>query len=107
MEMTMTEAEEFARILIMRGFGLYGDNKMLRICSDSGIDCETDGSFTGISEDNMNEVIEKLLVNYSKFNLPAKMTSLVLAKKHGIPIPKELKAPSKKKSKYRQKLDLK
>ncbi len=105
--MTMIEAEEFARILIMRGFGLYGDNKMLRICSDSGLSCETDGSFTGISEENMDEVIEKLLVNYSKFNLPAKMTSLVLAKKHGIPIPDALKAPTKKKSKYRQKLDLK
>jgi len=107
MEMTMIEANEFARILIMRGFGLYGDNKMLRICTDSGLTCDTDGSFTGISEENMYVVIEKLLVNYSRFNLPAKMTSLVLAKKYDIPIPKELKSPSKKKSKYRQKLDLK
>ena len=107
MEMTMKEAHEFARILIMRGFGLYGDNKMMRICSDSGLSCDTDGSFTGINEENMDEVIQRLLINYSKFNLPAKMTSLVLAKKHGIPIPEELKAPPKKKSKYRQKLDMK
>ncbi|MHA1210892.1 MAG: hypothetical protein ACTSSH_00385 [Candidatus Heimdallarchaeota archaeon] len=104
--MTLKTANDFAKLLIMRGFGLYGDNRMMKICVDSGITCETDGSFTPIHEDNMEIIIEQLIVNYAKFNLPAKMTSLVLAKKYGIPIPDELRTSSSKKSKYRQKLEM-
>ena len=103
--MSVDNINEFASILIKRGFGLYGDERMLKICTDSGIACETDGSFDKLTERNMNDTIKHLIINYSKFNLPARMTAIVLAKKYNIPIPNELKTPAKKKSKYRQKLN--
>ena len=105
MEVTLESATEFASILIKRGFGLYGDDKMMKICQDSGISCGTDGSLSAITEENKMDVIRDLIVNYSRFNLPAKMTALVLAKKYGIPIPDELKSQGKHKSKYRAKLE--
>ncbi|NHJ48832.1 MAG: hypothetical protein FK733_13695 [Asgard group archaeon] len=105
MEVTLDTINEFASILIKRGFGLYGDDKMMKICQDSGIACDTDGTFSHITEENKLEVIKELIINYAKFNLPAKMTSLVLAKKYGIPIPEELKSKGKHKSKYRVKFE--
>jgi hypothetical protein len=105
MEVSLEAIEEFASILIKRGFGLYGDDKMLKICKESGITCETDGSFTEITNENKMQVIKDLIINYSKFNLPAKMTSIVLARKYGIPVPEELKSQGKHKSKYRIKYE--
>jgi len=101
MEINQQDAKEFARLLIMRGFGLYGEKKMVKICSDSEIACRSDGSFD-YDEEHTEEALTKLMLNYAKFNLPAKMTVLILAKKYGITIPEELKSSTKKKSKYRQ-----
>ena len=106
MEITAHQAKEFARLLIMRGFGLYGDKQMTRICKESEISCETNGTFQ-IEDQKIDEAITKLMINYAKFNLPAKMTVLVLAKKHGIAIPDALKSSKNKKSKYRQRLESK
>lgn len=107
MEIKEDIANEFAHLLIMRGFGLYGDLKMVRICEESGIHCSSDGSFSKLKSENLKEMLEKLMINYSKFNLPAKMSIIVLAKKFDIPIPDELKTSKKKKSKYRSKIDSK
>lgn len=101
--MTPQQIDEFIQLLIMRGFGLYGDNKMMKICGESGLACRIDGSYEIKNKEELEETIEKLIINYAKFNLPAKMTAMVLAKKYNIPIPEELKASKKKKSKYRQK----
>lgn len=106
MEIDTHQAKEFARLLIMRGFGLYGDKKMTKICSESEVSCKTDGSFH-IEEQNIAIALNKLMINYAQFNLPAKMTVLVLAKKYGIPIPEELKSSKNKKSKYRQRIESK
>ena len=107
MEIDHQQASEFAQLLIMRGLGLYGDKLMGKICEDSGITCRTDGTFDLPESENIEETLRKLMINYSKFNLPAKMTVLVLAKKYGITIPEELKSSKKKKSKYRQKFEFK
>ncbi|MCF2142875.1 MAG: hypothetical protein K9W42_04170 [Candidatus Heimdallarchaeota archaeon] len=101
MEITNETINQFARILIMRGMGLYGRERMTRICRDSGIVCHADGRFEHLVENDL-EKLTKLMVNYSKFNLPAKMTALVLAKRFGIPIPPELQSPKKRKSKHRR-----
>lgn len=106
MEINQQGAMEFARLLIMRGFGLYGEKKMLKICGDSEITCRSDGSFD-FNEEHTEEALTKLMLNYAKFNLPAKMTVLVLARKYGISIPKELQSSNKKKSKYRQRTEMK
>ena len=106
MEISHQQAKEFARLLIMRGFGLYGEKKMVKICNDSEIECGSDGSFN-FDEEQIDAALKKLMLNYAKFNLPAKMTVLVLAKKYGLTIPEELKTSTKKKSKYRQKVSMK
>ena len=90
----------------MRGFGLYGDKKMMKICSESEISCNTDGTFQ-IDDQKIDVILTRLMINYAKFNLPAKMTVIILAKKYGITIPKELKSSKNKKSKYRQKIEIK
>ncbi len=107
MEINHQQAAEFAQLLIMRGLGLYGDKKMAKICDDSGMDCRAGSSYELPDNENIEDSLKKLMINYSKFNLPAKMTVLVLAKKYGMLIPEELKSSKKKKSKYRQKLEFK
>ena len=104
MEIDEKIANEFAKTLIMRGFGLYGEEKMIKICEDSGITCHPDSTFEKIIGSGIEKIIRQLIINYSKFNLPAKMTSLVLAKKYGISIPDELRSSNKKKTKYRQRI---
>lgn len=104
MEMNEDTVNEFARLLLMRGLGLYGDQKMTKICEESGLKCTSDGSFEKIQQEEISKTIEKLIVNYAKFNLPAKMTVLVLARKYNISIPEELKKTEKRKSKYRQRI---
>ncbi|HUT80221.1 MAG TPA: hypothetical protein VMZ29_03385 [Candidatus Bathyarchaeia archaeon] len=105
MEVTEQTALEFAQVLIMRGFGLYGDEKMMKICLESGINCDEDGTFNSINKEEMIQAVTRLMINYSKFNLPAKMTSIVLARKYGLPIPDELKSSKTKKSKYKIKIE--
>jgi hypothetical protein len=104
MEVTVDTANKFAKILIVRGLGIYGENKMRKICSESGLDCNSDGTFEPLTHDNYSEKLRELMINYSKFNLPAKMTTIVLAKRYGITIPEELRTSKRRKSKYRQKI---
>jgi hypothetical protein len=104
LEVSVSTATEFARIIIQRGMGLYGTQKMLEICKKSGLSCRNDGTFEPLDEKKLEKKLEKLIINYAQFNLPAKMTALVLAKKHNIPIPEELKGKKRRKSKYQQKL---
>ena len=106
MEISEKQAKDFARLLIMRGFGLYGEKKMIKICDDSEIACKSDGAFE-FNDNKTEEALTKLMLNYAKFNLPAKMTVLVLAKKYGLAIPDELKSSNKKKSKHRLRAEMK
>ena len=98
---TEKKEKEFVEVLVKRGLGIYGKEKMAKICYDSGIALLDDDSIDFI-DDNIEEAIKKLLINYSKFNLVAKMTAVVLAKRYGIPIPPELQKKKKKKSRLRR-----
>jgi len=104
MEVSAEVVNQFAKILIMRGLGLYGSERMARICQDSGIVCYADGRFEQLTEGEF-EKLNKLMINYARFNLPAKMTTIVLAKRFGIPIPQELQSQKKRKSKHRRRLE--
>ncbi|UYP48686.1 hypothetical protein NEF87_004971 [Candidatus Lokiarchaeum ossiferum] len=83
--------KEFVDLLVLRGLGLYGQEKMAEICYNSGI-ALTDKNEIEWMEDNHTVVVENLLVNYGSKNLPAKMTAIVLARQHAIPVPQVLLA---------------
>ncbi len=100
MDVTDETLKEFTQILVQRGLGLYGREKMAQICYESDIALLDDDTIDFLSDD-LKKSVEKLLLNYSKFNLTAKMTAVVLAKRHGIPIPPALQK-KKKKSRIRR-----
>lgn len=97
-----TNMHEFTKTLISRGLGMYGPEKMKKICSDSGFRLYDDGSFEKNPGEELQSAVQKLLINYSKFNLPAKMTAMVLAKKYNIQIPEALQKKQKRKSRFRR-----
>ncbi len=93
--------DELVTILVSRGLGIYGRDKMAQICMDSGVALLDDNTTDWLEED-VEAALKKFLINYSKFNLAAKMTVLVLAKRFGVPIPEELKRKKKRKSRFRR-----
>ncbi len=99
MEVGQETMEEFLRTLIKRGLGLYGREKMAKICYDSGIALMDDDTIDFLDE-NVTNAVNALLINYAKFNLPARMTVMVLAKKYGIPLPEELRRKKKRRSRF-------
>ena len=82
--------EQFIRTLIMRGLGIYGYKKMAEICEESGIALLPNGEFEVISDAPTDKILHDIILNYSKFNLAAKMTAMLLAKRHNVPIPPDL-----------------
>ena len=105
MEVKEETANEFLSILISRGLGIYGHDRMVKICGNSGILLNDDDSFNLTSTNDLSTILNQFIVNYSQFNLPAKMTAMVLAKKFQIPIPDTLKQKPKKKSRFRRLLE--
>lgn len=90
------QLKEFVETLVVRGIGLYGQNEMAKICYDSGIGLLDDNQIEWM-EENYEENVKKLIINYAGRNLPAKMTAIVLAKQHNIPVPDELTKKKKRK----------
>lgn len=88
----------FLKEIVERGLGIYGRDKMAEICYNSQIGLLDDYTLDWLSDDH-TEALNKLIVNYSKINLPAKMTVMVLAKKHGIKIPDTIQT-TKKRSRF-------
>lgn len=88
----------FLKELIERGLGIYGRDKMAEICFNSKIGLLDDYSLDWLTEDH-DEAFNNLLQNYASINLPAKMTVMVLAKRHGIDLPESVTI-TKKKSKF-------
>ena len=85
---------DFLQILIRRGLGIYGREKITQICQESNIRLLSDDSIEWLVEDR-DKSLQTLILNYSQLNLPAKMTAMVLAKRFAIPIPEEFKARKK------------
>ena len=88
MELSDETIDEFASVLVARGLGIYGRQKMAEICEKSGVALMDDDTIDWLASDKL-AAIKQLIINYSKFNLPAKMTAIVLAKRYNIPIPEE------------------
>jgi hypothetical protein len=79
----------FVSIMVQRGLGLYGQTEMAKICYNSGIALTDQNEVDWLAE-NHTEAVQKLLINYGSKNLPAKMTAIVLARQHNIPVPDAL-----------------
>ncbi|MHA2091670.1 MAG: hypothetical protein ACW98K_12510 [Candidatus Kariarchaeaceae archaeon] len=103
--MNIEEATKFVKALISRGLGIYGPEKMKAICIASDIELNDNYEFEWQSED-IDRSVKKLQINYAKVNLPARMTVTVLAKKHGIPVPEEVRGPRIRQSKFKQSFDI-
>ncbi|MFW9993227.1 MAG: hypothetical protein ACFFD4_14380 [Candidatus Odinarchaeota archaeon] len=106
MAMNERNIDDFVKVLVSRGLGIYGREKMTRICHNSGLSLHGDNTVTWRSTDPKT-ALNRLIINYSRDNLPAKMTAVVLARKHGIPLPRELVKDKRRKSLFRRKQALK
>lgn len=87
---------QFVKVVVQRGLGLYGQTEMAKICYNSGIALTDKNEVDWLSNEGHQKIIEKLLINYGSKNLPAKMTAIVLARQHNIPVPNELLEKKKK-----------
>lgn len=81
--------KNFVSLMVQRGLGLYGQVEMAKICYESGIALTDKNEIDWLAE-NHTMAVEKLLINYGSRNLPAKMTAIVLARQHNIPVPSVL-----------------
>lgn len=95
------KAKQLVGVLVSRGLGLYGRVKMGQICYDSGVALLDDDSTDWLGDD-VDETVHDFLVNYARFNIAAKMTAMVLAKKFDIPLPDELRRKKKRESRLRR-----
>ncbi len=91
--------EAFTELLVQRGLGLYGRDRMAKICYESDVGLLDDDTISFLSDDK-RAAMEKLIINYAKFNLVAKMTVMALAKQYEIEIPEEVKKKRGKKSRF-------
>ncbi|GAB4308167.1 MAG: hypothetical protein Kow0069_06200 [Promethearchaeota archaeon] len=85
----MADLKEFVELVVRRGLGLYGQEEMAKICYEAGI-ALTDANEVEWLEGDPEENVQKLLVEYGSRNLPARMTAIILARQHGIPVPEVL-----------------
>ncbi|MHA1791618.1 MAG: hypothetical protein ACTSVI_03170 [Promethearchaeota archaeon] len=93
------ELLDFIKLLVKRGLGLYGQDEMAKICYNSGIALTDQMEIDWLNDDHEGSV-QKLLVSYGSRNLPAKMTAILLARKHQIPVPEALTSRSKKRRRF-------
>ena len=102
MEVTeQVKTKNFINLLIQRGLGIYGHDKMSSICYDAGVLLLDDDSVQ-FGTDSIDVIRNKFLVNYAKFNLIAKMTVMALAKQYNMEVPDEIKKSKRKKSRFRK-----
>ena len=99
--MEMNNAMEFSSILVKRGMGMLGRDRMVEICTSSGITLLEDDTIK-FNNGDLENIIKLLIINFSSRNLIAKMTATSLASKYNIAIPDELKSKRKKKSRWRR-----
>ncbi len=97
-EATMTQ---LVTTLVKRGLGIYGRERMAKICEESGVALMDDDSVDWLDDDK-EKALNKFLITYAQQNVAARMTVKVLAKKHGVPIPKGLEKRSRIVSRFRK-----
>ncbi len=92
---------QLIKTLIARGLGIYGRQKMGEICENAGIALLDDDTMDWLIDDK-ERALRDFLVNYAKQNIAARMTVMVLAKKHGIPVPDELQRKKRITTRFRR-----
>lgn len=90
---------EFAQTLTLRGLGFFGRERMQAICTESGVTLNPDNTIGFVIE--LTDAVSKLIINFSKANVIAKMTATTLAKQYKIPIPDEINK-KKKSSRFKR-----
>ncbi|MFW9794989.1 MAG: hypothetical protein ACFFEE_11830 [Candidatus Thorarchaeota archaeon] len=81
--------DEVVYTLVTRGQGIYGTERMTRICAASSVplmDIPPDFWVGWQKEESQ----EKFLIEYSKLSNAAKLTILVLTRQRGLPLPKKI-----------------
>ncbi|MEM2142315.1 MAG: hypothetical protein QXS20_02250 [Candidatus Thorarchaeota archaeon] len=89
----------FVSLVVQRGLGLYGQDEMARMCYESGI-ALTDMNEVDWLDGNPYDNVQQLLIRYGSRNLPAKMTAIILARQHNIPVPEVLLEKRQKKRRW-------
>ncbi|MCY3413182.1 MAG: hypothetical protein INQ03_16200 [Candidatus Heimdallarchaeota archaeon] len=104
MEVDNQKYVSFLKIVVKRGLGLYGPEKMAQICHDSNILLLDDHSIQ-FNSDNYEEITNDFIKNYVNINLIAKMTVIALAKQYDVPVADEIVNLKKKKSRFKRIFD--
>ncbi|MCF2137837.1 MAG: hypothetical protein K9W43_11455 [Candidatus Thorarchaeota archaeon] len=87
--------------LVARGLGIYGRERMAKICESAGIALLDDDTTDWLADDK-ERALNDFLVNYAQQNIAARMTVMVLAKRHGVPIPDKIQRKKRITSRFRR-----
>ncbi len=93
--------DQLVHTLVQRGLGIYGYEKMTEICESSGVALLDDFSIDWLDDDR-ERALKRFLISYARQNPAARMTVLVLAKRYGVPVPKELERKKRFRAKFRR-----
>ena len=78
--------EQLVHTLVQRGLGIYGYKRMVEMCESAGVALLDDYTVDWLDDDH-ERALNRFLISYARQNPAARMTVLVLAKRHGVPIP--------------------
>ncbi|MCY3410603.1 MAG: hypothetical protein INQ03_03095 [Candidatus Heimdallarchaeota archaeon] len=101
MEIEQNKIKNFINLLISRGLGIYGLNRMQSICKESHIELISQENLRYLSDDYA-ETLRLFMINYSKFNIVARMTVIALAKQYEIPVPSEVRKAKREGTSFRR-----
>ena len=76
-------AELYLHDLVIRGLGIYGLNRISLIARSSGIVINDDNTIS-VPKETAIEALESFIQEYASLSRSAKLTVILLAKKHGI-----------------------
>ncbi|MHA1733442.1 MAG: hypothetical protein ACTSU5_15955 [Promethearchaeota archaeon] len=99
-DLSEVELKAFVETVVRRGLGLYGQEEMAKMCYDAGIALTDDNKVEWLEPGDRGKQVQDLLLNYGSRNLPAKMTAIILARQHHVPVPPQL-LKKKKKRRFR------
>jgi len=74
---------------------------MVEMCESAGVALLDDYTVDWLDDDH-ERALNRFLISYARQNPAARMTVLVLAKRHGVPIPKELERKRRLTSRFRR-----
>lgn len=86
----MEVAELFLHDLVIRGLGIYGLNRISLIARSSGIVINDDNTIS-VPKETAIEALESFIQEYASLSRSARLTVILLAKKHGITLSGDLR----------------